>query len=289
MNLKTCYNASEDKFSLPRHIKERYGPFGFPNPADRRRPYITSNLVMGLDGRASFRELKGRSGGRVVSRSKEDRWLMDFLRAHHDAQLMGASTLREEGSAGRKGLDFAIDDHDLQVYRRETLRLGKQKVIVLTGSGNVDLGARLFHSLRVEPWIITSLKGGKKLQSQLKIRVQRGNVKIISAGNTGRINVSAAVQLLRRKHGIRTLLCEGGPNLYGQFLKARLIDEDFRTISLQVLGASSKRSIERPTTYGEVSYSPKTAPWFRLISIHYSLPYHVFLRLRYEGPRTFRD
>ncbi len=44
MNLHRCYNASEDTFPLPLHIKERYGPFGFPAPADARRPYITSNF-----------------------------------------------------------------------------------------------------------------------------------------------------------------------------------------------------------------------------------------------------
>jgi riboflavin biosynthesis pyrimidine reductase len=285
MNLKICYNASEDRFSLPPQIKECYGPFGFPDHAGTHRPYITSNLVMGLDGGASYRELKGRAGGSVVSKSAEDRWLMDFLRAHHDAQLMDASTLREEGDAGRQGVDFGIDDQELQVYRQKTLGLGKQRIIVLTGSGKIDLGARLFHSPRVEPWILTNSHGEKELQLQLKAPGWKGNVKIISIGNSGRIDLSAAVQFLWREHGIRTLLCEGGPNLYGELLKKRLIDEDFRTLSLQVLGASTKPGIVRPTAYGDVSYSPETAPWFRLISFHYALPYHVFLRLRYEGPR----
>ncbi len=57
MELQRCYNDSEDTFPLPRQIKEHYGPFWFPAPADARRPYISSNFVMGLDGRASFREL----------------------------------------------------------------------------------------------------------------------------------------------------------------------------------------------------------------------------------------
>ena len=96
MDLQLCYNASEDTFPLPQHFRERYGSFGFPAPANARRPYISSNFVMGLDGRASFRELKDRTDGNIVSRSREDRWLMDFLRAHHDGQLIGASTLREE-------------------------------------------------------------------------------------------------------------------------------------------------------------------------------------------------
>lgn len=86
MDLQLCYNASEDGFPLPRHIQDRYGPFGFPAQAAARRPYITSNIVMGLDGRASFRELPGRGDGKIVSRSSEDRWLMDF----YERTMMGS-------------------------------------------------------------------------------------------------------------------------------------------------------------------------------------------------------
>ncbi len=287
MNLRACYNASEDAFPLPPDIKQLHGPFGFPEPADAARPYITSNLVMGLDGRASFKELKGRAGGNEVSQSKEDRWLMDFLRAHHDAQLIGASTLREEPGPDGRGWDFGIDDEQLQTYRRETLRLGRQKIIILTGSGDIDLSLRLFSSPRVEPWILASPEGEKNLRSRFKTLERKETLKIVSVGEGTRIDLAAAVQLLRCEHGIRTLLCEGGPTLYGELLKNRLIDEDFRTISLQVLGESTKPGIDRPTAYGSVSYTPESAPWFTLISIHYALPYHAFLRLRYNGPRTF--
>jgi riboflavin biosynthesis pyrimidine reductase len=114
-------------------------------------------------------------------------------------------------------------------------------------------------------------------------------INIVSVGPGKGVDLAAAAQLLRQKHGIRTLLCEGGPTLYGELLERQLIDEEFRTISLQVLGESTKPGIDRPTTYGNVSYTPETAPWFRLISIHYALPHHAFFRLRYEGPREFQD
>ena len=52
MDLQLCYTASEDTFHLRQHIKERYGPFGFPGRCDTYRPYISSNFVMGLDSRA---------------------------------------------------------------------------------------------------------------------------------------------------------------------------------------------------------------------------------------------
>jgi 5-amino-6-(5-phosphoribosylamino)uracil reductase len=289
MNLQHCYNASEDTFPLPPDIKQIYGPFGFPEPADPRRPYVSSNLVMGLDGKASYKELPGRAGGNEVSRSTEDRWLMDFLRAHHDAQLIGASTLREETGRDGRGYDFGMNHPEFRAYRQETLKLGLQKIIILTGSGDLDFGLRLFNSQRVEPWILTSAAGAKSLRAQIKKAKHEAPLKIISVGKGVRVDLTAAVQLLRREHGIHTLLCEGGPNLYGELLKKQLIDEDFRTISLQVMGESSKPKIDRPTAYGDVSYSPETAPWFTLISLHFALPFHAFLRLRYKGPRTFAE
>lgn len=289
MDLQLCYNASEDTFPLPARIRERYGPFGFPEPADTRRPHITSNLVMGLDGRASFREIKGRAGGKEVSRSREDRWLMDFLRAHHDGQLIGASTLRDEPGPDGQGWDYGIDDQELRVYRQDTLGLGRQKIIVLTGSGNLDLSGRLFSSPRVEPWIVTSAQGEHHLRSRLKMSGRKGAVKLICVGEGARVDLRAAAQQLLREHGIRTLLCEGGPTLYGELLKQQLMDEDFRTVSLQVLGESTQPGVPRPTTYGDVSYTPETAPWFTLVSIHYVLPHHAFFRLRYQGPRAFQD
>jgi riboflavin biosynthesis pyrimidine reductase len=289
MDFRLCYSASEDAFPLPQNIRERYGPFGFPARRDTHRPYISSNFVMGLDGRASFKELKGRASGREVSRSKEDRWLMDFLRAHHDAQLIGASTLREEPGADGLGADYGIDDEQLMVYREKILNLGKQKIVVLTGSGNIDATLRIFNSPRIEPWIVTSDDGEKNLRSQLKLSGRDETIKIISIGAGKQVDLATATQLLWQEHGIRTLLCEGGPTLYGELLAKQLIDEDFRTISFQVLGQTTQPEIERPTAYGNVSYTPESAPWFRLISMHYALPYHTFFRFRYEGPRKFQD
>lgn len=285
MPLQICYNASEDTFPLPPQIRKLYGPFGLPASGDSVRPYISSNFVMGLDGRVSFRELKNLAGGRIVSRSAEDRWLMDFFRAHHDAVLIGANTLREEDGPDGLGWDFGIKDDELRAYRDDTLHLARLKVIVLTGSGNIDANFHLFNSPRVEPWFITSPQGNEKLRFQLASR-RDAEPKIITAGSGGHVHVARALQQLRQEHGVRTLLCEGGPTVYGQLIKNNFVDEEFRTISMQVLGQSSDPSIERPSAYGQASFLPELAPWFRLVSIHYALPFHVFLRIRYQGPRN---
>jgi riboflavin biosynthesis pyrimidine reductase len=287
MPLQRCYNASEDQFPLPERIRQIYGPFGFPEPSDPSRPYVSANFVMSLDGRGSFRELAGKAGGKEVSRSADDRWLMDFIRAHHDAQLVGASTLREEPGLDGRGWDYAIDDDELLNYRLNTLRLGRQKVLILTASGDIDLGMNVFTSGRVEPWIITGTDGAESLAARLQPGSSRPKIIPVSQGRNA--DLATALLLLRQKHGIRTLLCEGGPSVYGGLLDRQLIDEDFRTISFQVIGKSTQPGVERPTTYGNMGYFPESAPWFRLISLHYALPYHAFLRLRYEGRRTFPD
>src|SRR5579885_206608 len=288
VNIRMCWTTSEDLFPLPTRIKEIYGPFGFPNPPDDR-PYTTSNFVMGLDGRASFREFQGRTSGREVSRSKEDRWLMDFLRAHHDAQIIGGNTLREEVGPDRLGWDYSIEDEELLEYRDKKLKLGRTKVIIVSGSGNLNLRLRVFNSSKVEPWIVTTDTGAKIIELQMKGHWKGTPLKVISMGKNNPIDLKRMMLSLRREYGIGTLLCEGGPNFYGQLLDLKLIDEDFRTIATQVLGESTQPNIERPTAYGQVSYMPETAPWFRIISIHCSPPYHIFLRLRYEGPREFGD
>ncbi len=287
LNLRMCCNASEDTFSLPADIRELYGPFGFPASPVSGRPYIASNFVMSLDGKASFRELPGRAGGSLISRSHEDRWMMDFLRAHHDAQLIGASTLREEPGPDGRGLDFAIDDQRLLNYRQNTLGLGRQKIIIVSGSGEMDATLKLFTSTRVEPWILTTQSGEEKIKAELERLGRERTIKIVSVGQAAAVNLAAAMQILYEKHGIGRLLCEGGPNLYGELLSRCLIDEDFRTLSLQVLGQSTDPAVDRPTAYGKVSYTPENAPWFKLISLHYALPYHAFFRLRYVGPRHF--
>lgn len=287
MPLQRCVNQSEDKFALPERIRELYGPFGFPGPRDDSRPYITSNFVMGLDGRVSFRELPGKAGGREVSRSAEDRWLMDFLRVHHDAQLMGASTLRDEKGPDGLGWTYAVKDEELRRYREQTLKLGPQRVLILSGSGEIDLNFRVFRSPDVEPWIITASAGKASIETRLEQLGRMGSVRIVTVGEGSIVDIGKAVRVLRRDHGIRTLLCEGGPTLYGEMLNQKLVDEEFRTVSMQVLGTSTKPDLQRPTAYGNATFSPETAPWFRLISMHYALPYHLFLRLRYEGPRKF--
>src|SRR5947207_14547806 len=121
-----------------------YGKLGFPAaPADR--PWIYSNFVQSLDGIASF---KGRHAtGGDISQLPEDRWLMDFLRAHADAVLLGINTLVEETQlSANRGPIYAIEDPQLRRLREQLGRAPShnagstnEKNIFVTGAAALNL------------------------------------------------------------------------------------------------------------------------------------------------------
>lgn len=276
--LRVCFNHSEDQFPLPAEVRSLYGPFGFP-PLPEGRPYISANFVQSLDGLVSFRDVPGKTSGAFISRSEEDRWLMAFLRAHHDAQFLGASTLRSEQGPDGRGWNYGALTPEWLAYRKRALGREKSIVIVVSRSGDIDGSHRLFHSAGTEAWVATTETGAARLQES----VLPPAVEVIVPNSGDSVVPLALAEYLRRERGIRTLLCEAGPELYSQFFSASLIDEEFRTISAQVIGREAADGVMRPAAYEGPPFVPETAPWLRLISLHYALPSHVFLRMRYRG------
>ena len=97
------------------------------------------------------------------------------------------------------------------------------------------------------------------------------------------------MQTLARELGIRLLLCEGGPTLYGYMSRAGLIDEKFLTISPVEAGQIIPEEQEtgmlegparlRPTTFSAPGFTPEKAPWWTWISCR-KVEDHEFNRYR---------
>jgi riboflavin biosynthesis pyrimidine reductase len=249
-----------------------YGHLGFPTPPPHR-PWIYSNFVQSLDGITSF---KGRHPlGSDISQSAEDRWLMDLLRTHTDAVILGINTLIEETriTAGR-GPVYRIEDPALRELRQ---KLGRRKEtnIFVTGSARLDLDAyRVFDGALVETIIVTTTDGA----SQLKNKKEKRHVQVIAAGNGELADLPEAMRVLRAQFGIEHLLCEGGPTLYGYMSRAGLIDEKFITVSPVEIGLLIPPEQEpsagenptpttiRPTTFIAPGFTKESAPWWKWIS-----------------------
>ncbi len=205
-----------------------YGKLGFPHPPDDR-PWIYANFVQTLDGIVSL--LGENASGSDIAQSEEDRWLMDLLRAHADAVLIGVGTLSMEKELGRprpRGPVFRIVEPTL-LQLRAKLRRGRERNVIVSGSGNLQLSDyAVFDGDRVDATIVTTKAGADRLLAQAS---KFPHLDILAAGEGPEVDLTVAVKELRRRFGIKYLLCEGGPRLYGSMLRSGLIDEKFLTIS----------------------------------------------------------
>jgi len=268
-------------------VLARYGRLGFPG-APEQRPWIFANFVQTLDGVVSF--LGRDASGGDISQSDEDRWLMDLLRAHADAVLLGLGTLRVETELGRprpRGPVFRIMDPTLRNLHAR-LRNTRERNIYVTARGDLQLSDYYAFDADapVEAMIITSPMGGENLRPQLEDA--HSHVKLIITGSDSQLDLQAAMHWLRKNLGVQHLLCEGGPRLYGAMLAAGLIDEQFLTVSPIECGQHVPLSDDpdgkllRPTIAFEQAFSKHDAvrwTWLscRRVGDH---QFHRFRRLR---------
>ncbi len=66
---------------------------------------------------------------------------------------------------------------------------------------------------------------------------------VVESGPDGRVDLPALLRSLREE-GVRALLCEGGPTLYGALQAAGLVDELFLTIAPKLVGGDAPRILE---------------------------------------------
>ena len=108
-----------------------------------------------------------------------------------------------------------------------------------------------------------------------------GSFEIHALNSTsGSIAPQSILQLLNLQFGIRMLLHEGGPILFGQFLAAEAVDELFLTVSPQIAGRNAEAI--RPGLVQGVKFVPDSAPWFQLLSVK-QMAEHLYLRYRRTG------
>jgi riboflavin biosynthesis pyrimidine reductase len=270
-----------------------YGKLGFPEPPPSR-PWVYSNFVQSLDGIVSFRGYH--ASGADISQSAEDRWLMDLLRADADAVLTGVNTLIDETNLRgkeKRGPVFRIMEPALRDLRRKLGR-GREKNIFVTGSGHIDLSDyRCFDGEHVDPIVVTTKAGASRLEQSK----DNSGLEIVSAGEGGSVDLSRMVELLHRDFGIRHLLCEGGPTLYGSMSRAGLVDEKFLTIAPIEVGqfvpdeqprtpeeiANPKFTTVRPTVFFGAGFMKENAPRWKWVSSR-RVGDHEFNRYRIVRP-----
>jgi riboflavin biosynthesis pyrimidine reductase len=194
---------------------------------DRGAPHLRVNFVSGLDGAV---EEDGYSRG--LSNPVDQR-VLQLLRVHGDAVLVGAGTLRHEGYGPMRLKP------DLVEQRRKRGLAEQPTLVAVSAALDLDPSSRLFREAPVRPVVLTH---GATDPDRREALAAVADVVV-----TGESVVDLAVgraELARR--GLSQVLCEGGPHLFGSLLAAGLVDELCLTMSPLLTGPGAGRIVAGP-------------------------------------------
>ena len=253
-------------------VREIYGgDWVLPTPTVR--PYCFSNFVMSHDGRISF-SVPGREGGGDVSGfNAHDQWLMGMLRSRADAVMVGANTLRSEPEHLWTAKFIAPDYEELfDAQRRADGRLVPPLQVFVTSTGNISRGVAVFEQSGLSVVVVTTEEAESSVRA-----LELPRTEVLVAGES-EVNLSVALETLFSDWGVRTLLCEGGPRLYGSLIASGVLDEEFLTLSPVVIG--SRNGEPRPGLIEGHTFAPGDSPRADLLSVR-RVGNHLFFRTRW--------
>jgi riboflavin-specific deaminase-like protein len=190
--------------------------------AGAERPYTVVNFVSSVDGRAT---LHGRSGGLG---DDGDRALFLGLREQVDAVLAGTGTLRAE----RYGRMLGKEER-----RRRRVQLGRSPeplACIISRTGDVPVDIPLFAEPEARVVIFAP--------AEIDTSVCAAQVEVVAL-DPGEFTLTTALGRLHSDYAIRSLLCEGGPTLFGALLHEGVVDELFLTLAPKLAGGGAAPTI----------------------------------------------
>jgi len=235
MQIDTLYEREEvnRQFLTPELQRLYGGDLSFPDPQSSR-PYVIGNFVETIDGVVSF-GIPGRAAGSEISGgSEEDRFVMGLLRSVSDAVLVGSRTFHAD--PGHVRTPAFIYPKAAKLYADLRSKLGKPPLplnVIATAGGKIDIDEPTFHTDGLPTAIITTNEGAARIAAD---RGDISHIAVRTTGEAGFTSPAAVLKILADEFGVRLLLHEGGPRIFGQSLAANTIDELFLTLAPQIAG-----------------------------------------------------
>jgi riboflavin biosynthesis pyrimidine reductase len=255
---------------LPSELAAVYGRLQLPLYPGR--PYVIGNFVTTLDGVVALSTTDQSGGGAISGHNPHDRMVMGLLRAIADAVIVGAGTqraaLRHRWTAAHVYPALA------EAYEHLRTALGKAEPplnVIVTARGAINLDVPVFQSGEVPVLIVTTADGLQRMG----VHGLPPAVQAIAVQSTGRLSAQAILDAVNGARRSEVILVEGGPQLLGDFLAERRLDELFLTLAPQIAGRDG--SMERPGLVSGRCFAPEQPLWGRLVGVKRGGS-HLFLR-----------
>jgi riboflavin-specific deaminase-like protein len=184
-----------------------------------RRPFVTANFAVTLDGRVSTKKLTPAD----FSSARDKRRLLE-IRAGCDAVLVGARTLAADQ------MTMGLPADDLRAARE---RKGKPPVplrVIVSNGGRLSPKARVF-----TPGLPPAVVFSTRCMSTRTVQALAG-VCDLWLHLADEVNLTEVLTTMREDYGIKRVVCEGGPTLLRAMLVAGLVDEVHATLCPMIFG-----------------------------------------------------
>ncbi|MEU6249803.1 pyrimidine reductase family protein [Glycomyces sp. NPDC047010] len=198
-------------------VYEAYAP---PEP-----DWLRVNFVSSADGAATLEGLSGPLSG------AEDKRVFKVLRARCDVLLAGSGTVRAEGYGP------LVLSEDRMAWRRAQGLPEVPVMAIASRTASLDPESGIFTEAPRRPILIVPADLPEEAVEPFR------DVADVIAVGTGEVDFTAAVAALRAR-GLRQVLCEGGPHVFGSLIAAGLADELDLTVSPLLVGAGPIRIAE---------------------------------------------
>lgn len=175
-------------------------------------PVLRVNFVASVDGAVTH---EGRSGGLS---GEADKRHFELLRRVCDVVLVGAGTVRVEGYGPMR-----VSEESAR-WRRANELPEHPVFAIVSGSLGLDPDSPIFTDAPVRPIVVTSARAPAEALARFEKVAE-----VVVAGSEG-VDLSETVAALHGR-GLRNVLCEGGPTLFGSLLAVDAVDELFLTVS----------------------------------------------------------
>lgn len=225
------------------------------------RPFVYINMVASVDGKITV------EGSERGLGSDADKRLFYELRAHADAVLDGATTVRISGASPR------LHDQGLIAWRRARGMSDEPIGVIITASADLPLDGSFFTSGAFQAVVFVAETAPPERIERLR---QTGRpVHIVPAGRQA---IAAMARILHDEYGVRRLLCEGGGTLNAEFIRLGIADELFLTVAPKIVGGRGNLTAVEGQPYGR-----DDMPALDLVSWHHYPPTgEVFTRWRFR-------
>src|SRR5438132_10063797 len=200
-------------------------------PSSRKkevRPFVSATFAMTLDGKITTRDFTP-----VDFTSREDKQHLFQQRASADAVIIGHSTLK------RDNVRLGVPE-DLRQARIKRGQTPAPLRVIVSNAGKIDNQLRIFKAdpEKTGPILIFSTKRmPRQLRSALREKAT------VHLSKTRDVDLTEMLQILKRDHKVRRVVCEGGPTLFRSMLEHGLIDELNLTIAPYLFGGADATTL----------------------------------------------